>query len=58
MNKESNYEYGYIMDNVQIGALLMGLAGLLLTAFTYLLHSYIIQIHKRVQKIEEFLEGK
>jgi len=46
------------MNNVQIGAFFMGFAGLLLTSFTYLLHSYIIQIHKRVQKIEEFLEGK
>lgn len=44
------------MDNIQLGAILICFAGILITALTYLLHSYIIQLNKRVQKIEDFLE--
>jgi hypothetical protein len=43
------------MNNIQIGMTLIGFAGILLTAFTYILHSHLIQLHERIKKIETHL---
>ena len=46
------------MDYIQIGTMLIGIAGLFLTGMVYLLHKYIMQINERVQLLEKITTGE
>lgn len=46
------------METWRIALILYGFGLLALIAFCYQLHSYIMQLNERLQKIEEYLEGK